>query len=361
MKLATLANGTRDGRLAVVSRDLAYATEARGIASTLQDALDDWPRLAPRLEALASALETGAVPRERFREHEARSPLPRAFQWIDGSAYLSHVELVRKARGAAMPPDLWTDPLLYQGGSDAFLSPREPIRMPDEEWGIDFEGEVAVIIDDVPMGASRAEAAAAIALVLLVNDVSLRNLIPAELAKGFGFFQSKPSSAFSPVAVTPDELGPAWDGGRLHLPLLVSLNGKPFGRADAGAGMNFDFAALIAHAARDTAFGSWHHRRVRHRFQQGGGRWPGTACRRWRRWLFMPGRGPDGRSPLRWRGNNPIFALWRLGAHRNEDSGRPFHFRRHRTNGRALCKTLCLNPAFSAIGGRARPTGCGSR
>ena len=256
MKLATLANGTRDGRLAVVSRDLAYATEARGIASTLQDALDDWARLAPRLEMLASALETGAVPRERFREHEARSPLPRAFQWIDGSAYLSHVELVRKARGAAMPPDLWTHPLLYQGGSDAFLSPRAPIKTSDEEWGIDFEGEVAVIIDDVPMGASRAEAAAAIALVLLVNDVSLRNLIPAELAKGFGFFQSKPSSAFSPVAVTPDVLGPAWDGGRLHLPLLVSLNGKPFGRADAGAGMNFDFAALIAHAAKTRPLGA---------------------------------------------------------------------------------------------------------
>lgn len=250
MKLATLANGTRDGRLVVVSRDLAYATEARGIASTLQEALDDWARLAPRLEMLAGALETGAVPRERFREHEALSPLPRAYQWIDGSAYLSHVELVRKARGAAMPPDLWTDPLLYQGGSDAFLSPREPIRMAGEEWGIDFEGEVAVIINDVPMGASRTEAAAAIILVVLVNDVSLRNLIPAELAKGFGFFQSKPSSAFSPVAVTPDELGPAWNGARLHLPLLVSLNGKPFGRADAGSGMNFDFAALIAHAAR---------------------------------------------------------------------------------------------------------------
>lgn len=236
MKLATLADGTRDGRLVVVSRDLAYASDARSIAPTLQAALDDWARLAPRLEALAAGLESGSVPQERFREREALSPLPRAFQWIDGSAYLSHVELVRKARGAAMPPEFWTDPLLYQGGSDSFLGPREPIRMAEESFGIDFEGEVAVIVIDVAMGASRAEAAAAIVLVLLVNDVSLRNLIPSELAKGFGFFQSKPSSA--------------WDGGRLHLPLLVSLNGKPFGRVDAGSGMHFDFPALIVHAAK---------------------------------------------------------------------------------------------------------------
>jgi fumarylacetoacetate (FAA) hydrolase len=256
MKLATLANGTRDGRLVVVSRDLAYATDAGGIAKTLQEALDDWTHLAPRLATLAISLEAGSVPRERFREHEARSPLPRAFQWIDGSAYLSHVELVRKARGAAMPPEFFTDPLLYQGGSDAFLSPREPIRMPDEGFGIDFEAEVGVIVKDVPMGADRAEAAASIVLLLLINDVSLRNLIPAELAKGFGFFQSKPSSAFSPVAVTPDELGAAWDGGRLHLPLLVSRNGELFGRPDAGVGMHFDFPALIAHAARTRPLGS---------------------------------------------------------------------------------------------------------
>jgi fumarylacetoacetate (FAA) hydrolase len=250
MKLATLANGTRDGRLVVVSRDLAYATSGQGIAATLQQALDDWPRLAPKLDALATALEHGSVPRERFREHDALAPLPRAFQWIDGSAYLSHVELVRQARGAVMPPEFWTDPLLYQGGSDSFLAPREPIRAADEDFGIDLEGEVAVILTDVPMGASPDEARAAIALLVLVNDVSLRELIPPELTKGFGFFQSKPSSAFSPVAVTPDELGAAWDGGRLHLPLLVSLNGKPFGRADAGRGMHFDFPALIAHAAR---------------------------------------------------------------------------------------------------------------
>jgi fumarylacetoacetate (FAA) hydrolase len=256
VKLATLANGSRDGRLVVVSRDLAHATDAGGVAQTLQDALDDWKRLAPKLEALATALETGSVPRERFRERDALSPLPRAFQWIDGSAYLNHVELVRKARGAAMPPDLWTDPLVYQGGSDRFLAPREPIRMADESFGIDFEGEVAVVVNDVAMGADRAEAAAAIALIVLANDISLRNLIPAELGKGFGFFQSKPSSAFSPVAVTPSELGASWDGGRLHLPLLVSLNGKPFGRADAGTGMHFDFPTLIAHAARTRPLGA---------------------------------------------------------------------------------------------------------
>ena len=256
MKLATLADASRDGRLVVVSRDLAHATDARGVAQTLQEALDDWTRLSTKLEALATALETGSVPRERFREHDALSPLPRAFQWIDGSAYLNHVELVRKARGAAMPPDLLADPLLYQGGSDAFLAPREPIRMADEGFGVDFEGEVAVVVNDVAMGASVAEAAAAIVLIMLVNDVSLRNLIPGELAKGFGFIQSKPSSSFSPVAVTPSELGASWDGGRLHLRLLVSLNGKPFGRADTGTGMNFDFPALIAHAARTRPLGA---------------------------------------------------------------------------------------------------------
>lgn len=250
MKLATLRNVARDGRLVVVSRDVAWATDAGGVAATLQDALDDWERAAPELESLAAQLETGAVPVERFHEHEALSPLPRAFQWLDGSAYVNHVELVRKARGVEMPPSFWTDPLMYQGGSDAFLAPREPIRIADEAFGIDFEGEVAVIVTDVPMGADRETAAAAIALVLLVNDVSLRNLIPAELAKGFGFLQSKPSSSFSPIAVTPDELGAAWDGGRLHLPLLVGLNGAAFGCADAGRDMIFDFPALIVHAAK---------------------------------------------------------------------------------------------------------------
>lgn len=250
MKLATLKDGTRDGRLAVVSRDLTRYADASFLAPTLQGVLDDWKRIAPHLEALAESLEHGSVPAERFHEHDAHSPLPRAFQWADGSAYVNHVELVRKARNAEMPASFWTDPLMYQGGSDAFLAPRDPILMADEAWGIDMEGEVAVIVDDVPMGASLDEARAAIRLVMLVNDVSLRGLIPAELGKGFGFFQSKPSSAFSPVAVTPDELGAAWDGGKLALPLWVDLNGKPFGRADAGTDMTFDFPTLIAHAAK---------------------------------------------------------------------------------------------------------------
>lgn len=250
MKLATLKSGGRDGRLVVVSRDLTRMTEAGDIAPTLQAALDDWTRCGPKLAALAESLETGAVPSERFHEHDAMSPLPRAYQWADGSAYVNHVELVRKARGAEMPESFWTDPLMYQGGSDAFLAPRDPIRLADEAWGIDMEGEVAVIVDDVPMGASREVAAGRIRLIMLVNDVSLRGLIPAELGKGFGFFQSKPSSAFSPVAVTPDELGDAWDGGKVHLPLCVDYNGAPFGRANAGIDMTFDFPTLVAHAAK---------------------------------------------------------------------------------------------------------------
>ena len=250
MKLATLKDSTRDGRLVVVSRDLTRCSEVGHIARTLQAALDDWAHVAPRLERVAEGLETGSQPTVRFHEHHAASPLPRAYQWADGSAYVNHVELVRKARNAEMPESFWSDPLMYQGGSDSFLGPREPILAADEAFGIDMEGEVAVIVDDVPMGASVEEARAAIMLVMLVNDVSLRGLIPGELAKGFGFFQSKPSSAFSPVAVTPDELGEAWDGGKLHLPLLVSLNGKPFGRADAGVDMTFDFGQLVAHAAK---------------------------------------------------------------------------------------------------------------
>ncbi len=250
MKLASLNDGTRDGKLVIVSKDLTRYTDASFLTPTLQSALDDWSRLAPHLEALATSLEHGAVPTGRFHEHEALSPLPRAYQWADGSAYVNHVELVRKARGAEIPASFWTDPLIYQGGSDSFLGPREPIWVADEAYGIDMEGEVAVIVDDVPMGISVDEARNAIRLIMLVNDVSLRGLIPAELAKGFGFFQSKPSSAFSPVAVTPDELGDAWRDGKVHLPLQVDLNGKPFGRANAGIDMTFDFPTLIAHAAK---------------------------------------------------------------------------------------------------------------
>ncbi|MBL4617417.1 MAG: fumarylacetoacetate hydrolase family protein [Robiginitomaculum sp.] len=250
MKLASLKSG-RDGKLVVVSNDLTRYTDASRIAPTLQAALDDWTALEPQLAALAQSLESGAVPVERFRERECASPLPRAYQWADGSAYVNHVELVRKARGAEMPATFWTEPLMYQGGSDSFLGPRDDIEMAqDEGFGIDMEAEITVIVDDVPMGASPELAASKIVLITLVNDVSLRGLIPGELAKGFGFFQSKPSSVFSPVAVTPEELGDAWRGGKLHLPVLVTLNDQPFGQANAGVDMTFDFGTIIAHAAR---------------------------------------------------------------------------------------------------------------
>lgn len=250
MKLASLKHG-RDGRLVIVSEDLTRFTDATRIAPTLQAALDDWGYAEPHLRELSHSLEVGAAPVERFHERDCASPLPRAYQWADGSAYVNHVELVRKARGADMPASFWTDPLMYQGGSDSFLGPREDLLFPeDEAWGVDFEAEVAVITGDVPMGVSADEAVSFIRLLMLVNDVSLRGLIPDELAKGFGFFQSKPSSAFSPCAVTPDALGGAWRGGKLHLPLLVTLNGKPFGRADAGVDMTFNFGELIAHAAK---------------------------------------------------------------------------------------------------------------
>jgi len=246
MKLASLKSG-RDGSLVLVSKDLERYIPAGTIAPTLQAALDNWDLFAPELEKLAKDLEfTG----EAFDAGKCASPLPRAFQWADGSAYVNHVELVRKARGAEMPESFWTDPLMYQGGSDAFLGPRDAILAADEDWGIDFEAEVAVVTGDVPMGVSAEEALDFVRLVMIVNDVSLRNLIPGELAKGFGFFQSKPSSAFSPVAVTPDELGDAWRDGKLHLPLLSTLNGEAFGKPEAGVDMTFDFGRLIAHAAR---------------------------------------------------------------------------------------------------------------
>ena len=255
MKLASLKGG-RDGRLVVVSRDLAWCAPANTIAATLQAALDDWERCEPLLRGLAESLEHGSVPRDRFHEHEAASPLPRAYQWADGSAYVNHVQLVRQARGAEMPASFWTDPLMYQGGSDGFLGPRDPIPLADEAWGCDLEAEVAVVTGDVAQGSDAETALAAVRLVMLVNDVSLRNLIPGELAKSFGFFQSKPASAFSPVAVTPDELGGAWRGGKLHGAMLVELNGKDFGAADAGVDMTFDFGILVAHAARTRALGA---------------------------------------------------------------------------------------------------------
>ena len=249
MKLASLKHG-RDGRLVVVSNDLHWFTDAFLIAPTLQAALDDWDRCAPLLGALAESLEHEAVPRGRFREHEAAAPLPRAYQWADGSAYVNHVELVRRARGVEMPSSFWTDPLMYQGGSDGFLAPRSPIPLADESWGCDLEAEVVVVTGDVPQGTSAEQALDHIRLVGLVNDVSLRNLIPGELAKGFGFVQSKPASALSPVFVTPDALGDRWKAGKLHGELSVQLNGQDFGKADAGVDMTFNFGVLIAHLAK---------------------------------------------------------------------------------------------------------------
>jgi fumarylacetoacetate (FAA) hydrolase len=246
-----LKTGGRDGTLVVVSRNLQTCQPVPAIARTLQAALDDWENSAPRLQQVYEQLNAGSAGQaEPFDEACCHSPLPRAYQWADGSAYINHVELVRKARGAEVPPSFYTDPLMYQGGSDSFVGPRDPVAVLDEAWGVDLEAEVAVVTGDVPMGATAAQAAHAIRLVMLVNDVSLRNLIPNELAKGFGFFQSKPASAFSPVAVTPDELGPAWRDNKVHLPLVVSLNDRPFGRPNAGDDMTFSFAQLVAHAAR---------------------------------------------------------------------------------------------------------------
>jgi len=257
MKLATLKSGGRDGTLVVVSRDLVTCQAVPKIARTLQQALDDWDHVAPRLRQVYDQLNEGrSATAESFLEEECASPLPRAYQWADGSAYINHVELVRKARKAEVPASFYTDPLMYQGGSDSFVGPYDPIAVLSEEWGVDLEAEVAVVTGDVPMGASEEQAAQAIRLVMLVNDVSLRNLIPKELEKGFGFFQSKPASAFSPVAVTPDELGDAWHDSKLHLPLLVTLNDQPFGRPNAGEDMTFSFAQLIAHAAKTRELGA---------------------------------------------------------------------------------------------------------
>ncbi|HJV00259.1 MAG TPA: fumarylacetoacetate hydrolase family protein [Burkholderiaceae bacterium] len=259
MKLATLKTGGRDGTLVVVSRDLVTCQAVPAIARTMQAALDNWDAVAPRLQEVYGQLNAGNAPAaESFIEQACHSPLPRAYQWADGSAYINHVELVRKARNAEVPASFYTDPLMYQGGSDSFIGPHDPIYALTEDWGIDLEAEVAVITGDVRMGASAEDAARAIRLVMLVNDVSLRNLIPNELAKGFGFFQSKAASAFSPVAVTPDELGAHWADTKLHLPLLVELNHRPFGRPNAGEDMTFNFAQLVAHAAatRELAAGT---------------------------------------------------------------------------------------------------------
>ena len=249
MKLASINLG-RDGQLVVVDSLILRYETATAIAPTLQAAMDNWDSCAAPLQELFGQLESGEIKGQPFVASTCASPLPRAFHWADGSAYVNHVELVRKARNAEMPASFWTDPLIYQGGSDTFLGPCEDIAMADPSWGIDFEAEVAVIVDDVPMGVSPENARDHIKLVMLVNDVSLRNLIPGELAKGFGFYQAKPSSAFSPVAVTPEALGDAWDGAKLHLPLRAILNDKLIGQPNAGVDMTFDFGRLIAHAAK---------------------------------------------------------------------------------------------------------------
>lgn len=256
MKLASLKEG-RDGKLVVVSKDLKRMTPATDIVPTMQAAIDDWDAVLPRLRGLYESLNSGAVEGEAFNESDCASPLPRAYQWADGSAYVNHVELVRKARNAEMPATFWTDPLMYQGGSDTFLGPREDITFPTTDgWGVDFEAEIVVVTDDVPLGVSVEDAASHIKLLMLVNDVSLRGLIPGELAKGFGFFQSKPSSAFSPVCVTPDELGDAWNDTVLSLPLVSHYNGEMFGKPDAGIDMTFNFATLVAHAAKTRPLGA---------------------------------------------------------------------------------------------------------
>jgi len=254
MKLATLKQGGRDGTLVVVNRDLSRAVAIPAIARTLQELMDDWNMLAPQARLVYESLNAGPVANQfGFDPKNVAAPLPRAFQWIDSSAYVNHIALVRKARGVEMPPSFWTEPILYQGGSDTFLGSRDPIPLSDPKHDCDFEAEVAVIIDDVPMHADRATAAEAIRLVVLVNDVSLRGVIPEELAKGFGFFHGKPSSAFSATAVTPDELGTHWDGAKVSLPLHVELNGRWMGNPNAGVDMTFDFPFLISSFTRTRA------------------------------------------------------------------------------------------------------------
>lgn len=254
MKLATLRDTTRDGKLVVVSRDNTRFIEASNIAKTMQEALDRWDEVKPLLESLYKDLSSGITKGQAAAVEKFAAPLPRAYEWIDGSAYINHVLLVRKARNAEPPKTLKTDPLIYQGGSGIFLGSCDPIYLANEEWGCDFEAEVAVILGDTPQGTTKAEASKYIRLLMIVNDVSLRNLIPAELEKGFGFFQSKPASAFGPLAVTPDELGDAWKDGRVHLPLISNYNGKKFGDPNAGPEMFFGFNELIEHLAKTRSY-----------------------------------------------------------------------------------------------------------
>lgn len=254
MKLATLRDGTRDGKLVVVDRAGRRYVPADGIAPTLQAALDSWEASEEPLTQLFERLESGDADGHALDVRQLHSPLPRAYEWVDGSAYINHIVLVRKARGAEPPETLETDPLVYQGGSGIFLAPNDPIPLPNPEWGLDFEAEVCVVLGDVPRGTTKEEAPRYVRLLCLCNDVTLRNLIPAELAKGFGFFNSKPSSAFSPFAITPDELGDAWRDGRVHLPLVTKLNGAKVGDPEAGPEMHFSFFDLIEHIAKTRPF-----------------------------------------------------------------------------------------------------------
>ena len=325
MKLASLKHG-RDGMLVVVARDLKTCVAVPHIAHTLQEAMDDWHHTAQRLMRVYDLLNEGSADGAKpFDPADCDAPLPRAFQWADGSAYVTHVELVRKARGAEMPKTFWTDPLMYQGGSDSFIGPMDPILAGDEEWGIDFEGEIAAVTDDVPMGIDAAHAEKHIKLLMLVNDVSLRNLIPGELAKGFGFFQAKPATAFSPVAVTPDELSEAWSDGKVHLPLTVTLNGEKFGAPNAGEDMTFNFAQLIAHAAKT-------------RFMAAGSIvGSGTVSNKNQTARFgLSGRAPHAGNHRRRQARNLLHEIRRSRAHRDVRSRRPFDLRRHRPCRRAL-------------------------
>ena len=256
MKLATYKNDSRDGQLMLVSRDLTLTCSAAPVAQTMQQLLDNWDALAEPLNARYQALCKGELLGEKFDPQKCHSPLPRAYHWADGSAYVNHVELVRRARGAEVPESFWHDPLMYQGGSDDFIGPYDDINVPDESMGIDFEAEIAVVTSDVPMGTDDEHAGSFIKLLMLVNDVSLRGLIPGELAKGFGFYQSKPSSSFAPVAVTPDELGDSWFDNKVHLPLLTKYNNELFGKPNAGVDMTFNFSELVAHAARTRNLGA---------------------------------------------------------------------------------------------------------
>ncbi|HQR28936.1 MAG TPA: fumarylacetoacetate hydrolase family protein [Anaeromyxobacteraceae bacterium] len=254
MRFATLKDGTRDGRLCVVAQDGSRLADASGVARSLQAVLDEWESVLPRLRDIAAGVEAGRVPTEPVDVRRLQAPLPRAYEWVDGSAYLNHVRLVRRARGADLPPSLETDPLVYQGGSGVLLGPADDIPLVDPGFGLDFEGEIAVVLGDVPLGARGADALSRVRLVTMVNDVTLRNLVPAELAKGFGFFQSKPSTAFAPFFATPDELGDAWRDGRAHLRFRVWLNGAVVGDLDSGPEMHFSFQQLIEHVARTRAF-----------------------------------------------------------------------------------------------------------